>query len=265
MIRLPSALDSRLVVVGRVVCTVVALLLFLSSALHAKELILFAKDNGAPKHFESAEDGPSGYAVEIAVEAIRRAGFTPKPVTRPWKRAQLEAIAGKGLITAFSETPERMQFYLYTEPMFVDRVVLVQHKDRRFEFNRVEDLQDKIIGIARGSNYSGDFSSYRNLLNLEGDDGHRQRLLKLMAGRIDAGIFSGDMYVVHYNARRADLNPDVFVAAEKAITFDPNHIGIPKKLLGFEPEQVKRKLDQTLMEMKVDGTIAQIRSGYLLQ
>lgn len=225
-------------------------------------ITLYAKHNGAPKHFQDENGMARGYAVEIALEALRRAGYSPSAATRPWSRAQIEAMEGKGLITAFSKTSERLKAYLFSEAMYSDRVVLVQRRDRAIAFTQYEDLIPLNIGIARGSTYSGQFSQYESLLTLERDDGHIQRLKKLLAGRIDAAIFPGDQFLVRYNAWQANLDPAVFVVADKAISKDPNYIGIPKTLKGHDPVELKAKLEKAIIDMKEDGSIQSIRLRY---
>lgn len=228
----------------------------------AQNITVFSKDNGAPKHFQSSDGRATGYAVELTAEALRRAGYAPEFKAQPWKRAQINAMSGAGLITGFSRTPEREKTFFFTEPLYLDQVVLVFNKNAPFEFNEPRDLASKKIGIGRGSNYAGEFATYRNLLSLEEDDGHRQRLLKLSSGRLDAAIFPGGIYLVKYNARRVDIDPDIFIASERLIAADPNHIGIPRTLEGIDPAALLEALNTAIAQMKKDGTSDMILQAY---
>ena len=241
---------------------VIFILWFSTSSTYGKELIVFSKANGAPKHFVSKNDAASGYAVEIAKEAIKRAGHTPILKPRPWKRALIESQMGAGLITGFSKTLEREKSYLFTAPLYKDHVILVFNREHVFSFNEMEDLLSKTIGLGRGSNYSGEFSKYRHLLTFEEDDGHIQRLSKLALGRLDAGIFPGNIYTVIYNAKIAGLKPDMFVAAKKVISTDPNYIGIPLALKNIDILKLKESLNLAINQMISDGTVKAILKKY---
>ncbi len=246
----------------------VAVLCLLMCAIHTfvqaegEVLQIFGKENGAPKHFRAGDGRVTGYAMEIAMEAARRAGYRPRPVAYPWKRALQEAQQGKGIITAFSRTPERELDFLFSEPMFTDRVVLVYPAKAPVQFNEYEDLADYRIGIARGSDYAGDFASNRDSLSLFEDDGHQQRLGLVHLGRIDAGIFPGDRYLVRFNALEAGLDPNLFVVAEKAIAYDENHIGVPANLSNAPALEVLQKLNQALSQMQADGWIRALLASY---
>ncbi|GAA5314845.1 MAG: transporter substrate-binding domain-containing protein [Candidatus Pelagadaptatus aseana] len=239
------------------------LLLLTSLGLNAKEVLtVFTADNGAPKHYLDSDGQVKGYAVDIAREAIERVGLTPRLVARPWKRAQQEAMLGKGVITGFSRTPSREAYYLFTEPLFSDRVLLIYNSRNPITFNAYNDLAGLRIGISRGSNYSGEFNQMRPLLIMDEDSSHIQRLRKLLAGRLDGAIFSGDMFTILFNADMAGLNVDNLIPAAKPISIDPNHLGIPNNLRGFDPEHLKRQLDQAIQAMHQDGTIQKFRQHY---
>lgn len=236
---------------------------FCASALEAVTLI--ASESGAPKHYADRQGQPNGYAVEIAEEAIERAGLQVNTITRPWKRAQREAKLGKGIITGFSKTTERQAFYLFSSPIFDDRVILVQKKNKNFPFNALADLKGKKIGIKRGSYYSGDFNRIRSELSLDEDSSNKQRLQKLLGGRLDAAIFSGDIYTIFFHAQaiKADIND--LTISEKPISQEANYLGIPKNLGSHNPEVLKAKLDSAIEAMHADGTIQKIRDRYIAQ
>ena len=229
---------------------------------YAKPLVIYSKVNGAPKQYLNDNQEPTGYAVEIAKEAAIRAGYQPIVKPRPWKRALLESKKGKGLITGFSRTFEREEHYLFTEPMYEDQVILVFKSGNTFKFDSFADLSSKRIGIGRGSNYSGPFSTYRQNLLLEEDDGHVQRLSKLASGRLDAAIFPGNIYTVNYNARSAGFEASDFVKASKVIASDSNHIGIPRSLGSFNVIELERQISSAIKQMKADGTVRQILEKY---
>jgi len=238
-------------------------MLTINGSLFANELKIFAKIEGPPKHYIDTEGMASGYAVEIAVEAVSRAGYHPQVHNLPWNRAQQQAKSGLGVITAFSITEERKKHYLFTDPMYVDRILLWKSKENDFPFKTFDDLVGKTIGIARGSRYSGEFEDYRAKLDLYQDSHHSNRLRMLSVGNIDAAIFSGDQASVRYLANRDRIDFSKFSYSETPIAIDPNHIGIPLTLKGLNPNEILKKLNSAISEMKEDGTIKKIISKYL--
>ena len=243
---------------------VLAILLALvcSATAFAAELTIFAKVAGQPKHYLDENGKPSGYAVEIAVEAVRRAGYDPAVRNVPWSRAVKRAEAGKGLITAFSHTKARGEKFLFTEALFVDRVLLWYLADRPVKFDRYEDLLGKHIGLTRGSRYSGEFDRVRGSLTLYEDSSRVNRLRLLDAARLDAAIFSGDVAGFAYVVNRDGHQMSRFAHAEKPLSIDPNHLGVPRNLAGFSAEQVRENLNEAIRGMKADGTIERILAKY---
>lgn len=237
-------------------------LLLTVSPATADVLDIILRRDGAPKQYLDENGNTMGYAAEIVIRAAEKAGFEPRITHVPWKRAQVLALEGKGILTGFSWTPERAMQYYFTEPLYDDRVLLVQERSNTFEFKDFGDLEGKLIGITRGSTYAGEFSEIRDLLNLQEDPGNPNRLMQLSLGRIDAGIFSGGIFTIAYHARKLGLDPERFVVADKPISIDPNFIGVPKDLLNHDAGRVRDKLNAALLDMKKNGTIEQILDGY---
>ena len=225
-------------------------------------LEIFIRREGAPKQFQNENGATSGYAAEIAIKAIENAGYKPKVTHLPWKRAQLAALEGNGILTGFSKTAERSKHYYFSQPLYEDRVILIQNRSNTFPFEDFNDLVGKNIGINRGSNYSGDFPKFRDLLSLSEDPGNGNRLQMLALGRIDAGIFSGDVYTLRYQAKKLGLDINQFVVSNKPIAIDPNYIGVPKYLHNRNASEVLEKLNKALLEMHELGVIREIRAKY---
>jgi len=234
----------------------------ITTAADADTLSICAKAEGPPKHYVDKAGVPRGYAIDIAAEALRRAGYEPKIENYPWKRAQKRALDGGCVITAFSKTEARLRDYFYTNPMYVDRVLLWQSKNDPFKFDEFADLVGRQIGISRGSQYSGEFEKMRPRLNLHEDTLRSRHLRMLIAGRLDGAIFPGDVAAVRYLAEEQGADMSALVYSETPVSNDPNHIGVPRSLKGFEPPTVVEKLNAALASMNADGTIDRILDRY---
>lgn len=240
------------------------LLVFLPTVSAAADEVLeiFVRREGAPKQFQDEKGATSGYAAEIAIKAIEIAGYKPKVTHLPWKRAQLEALDGRGILTGFSKTAERSKHYYFSRALYEDRVILVQNRSNSFPFDDFNDLVGKNIGINRGSSYSGDFPKFRDLLTLTEDPGNANRLQMLALERIDAGIFSGDIFTIRYQANKLGLDIDQFVISNKPVSIDPNYIGIPKNMPDRNASEVLERLNEAILEMQDRGVIEEIRARY---
>ncbi|MBC3808037.1 transporter substrate-binding domain-containing protein [Undibacterium seohonense] len=110
----------------------------------------------------------------------------------PWNRAVKIASTEGGLIFGLSLTPEREAIFDFSEPALYQYLWLVTPADRQFEFNSIQDLKGKTIGVVRGSKYGGEFDQQRNILFKTDDDidAYGPRLKKLSNRQVDAIIFS---------------------------------------------------------------------------
>ena len=218
-------------------------------------LVIYANSDGAPKHYADQSGSARGYAVDIAKRVVERAGFTPEVRALPWKRAQSEAALGKGIITGFSKTTARERHFWFSGPLYQDRVLLVMTRENAFSFESFGDLHTKKIGIPRGSYYSGPFDQVRDQMILEEDTSHLQRLKRLLAGRIDAAIFSGGVYTIDHTARQLGVDRRDLIISENVISYDPNYLGVPKALQLHDARALDQKLGAVIDTMRAEGSI----------
>jgi polar amino acid transport system substrate-binding protein len=113
----------------------------------------------------------------------------------PWNRAVKLAGNGHALIFGLSLTPEREAIFTFSEPAMYQYLWLVTRADKQFDFNKLEDLRGKTIGVVRGSKYGGEFDAQKgNLFKTDDDiDAYGPRLKKVLGQRIDAMIFSSPL------------------------------------------------------------------------
>lgn len=130
-------------------------------------------------------------AVEIVNALAKETGLSLQIAYYPWRRAQKLAERGDALLWGVARTPEREQQFAFSPPLFSTQVWMVVPAGQTFPYRSVEDLRGKTIGIARGAQYGGDFTSQRGkLFNVEEEANTLPaRLGMLTKGRIDL-IFS---------------------------------------------------------------------------
>ncbi|MDE2428033.1 MAG: transporter substrate-binding domain-containing protein [Burkholderiales bacterium] len=186
----------------------------------------------------------------------------------PWARLLNNAKFGEGLIFGLSKTRERQMVFQYSEAIYANYVWLVTRSDTAFDFNSIEDLQGKSVGVVRGSSYGDAFDRRRNILfHVEEDiSSHASRLKKLLNRRMDVLLF-GDRRT---QAEEVDRYLHQIFAEEfgkDGSNGDAGFVVLPKPLLtdelhfaGVAPQfQVwLSKLDLAIQNGKKNGEIARI-------
>jgi polar amino acid transport system substrate-binding protein len=210
--------------------------LVLTSAVWCTEITVYGGDSSPPKMY--LQDGKSrGFLVDIIQYASQEMpGSELRVELYPWARAYRHATSGAGGIVGLSWTQERSLLFDYSEPVYIDEVVIVVRKDRSFAFKDLPDLQGKRIGIGRGGSYGEAFERAKEsgLFVIDGDNGAADRLNKLVLGRIDCALFNAgkagfeDMLRNH---KDATVLRDTLTVLPVPLRSDPNYLAFPKSML----------------------------------
>jgi|HubBroStandDraft_1064217.scaffolds.fasta_scaffold00354_7 polar amino acid transport system substrate-binding protein len=235
-----------------------SLMALLAGPASGATVTLFGSDDLAPKCWN--ENGkPRGYAIDAAVEALRRAGYEVDVKLEPWIRAVEDAKAGRGFITHFSKTPERALLFDFSRPLVYDRIVVVVRKGHEFPFAAVKDLVGKRVGVLRGVAYGGDWSAAAPGFTLEEDTDAAARIGKLMRGRLDAAVISSGAAGLEIAAERDGFDPAQFSILPVPILDDPNYLALAKSA---DSAAIIARLDVVIAQMQLDGTVDRIMAGY---
>ena len=107
----------------------------------------------------------------------------------PWPRAERYALDGAGLIFGLPKTADRLTTLRYSDAASHRNLWLVTRSDATFNFNKLEDLRGKTLGIVHGYSYGEEFDNARGkrLFRTDEDISSRgTRLTRLMLKRVDA-------------------------------------------------------------------------------
>jgi polar amino acid transport system substrate-binding protein len=186
----------------------------------------------------------------------------------PWRRVLHNAANGEGLIFGIYKTPERAEIYLFSEPVYSDKIWLVYRCEDAFGFNRISDLKGKTIGIVQGSSAGEEFDSQVNVLfkaeyNTSSLAG---RFSKLYQRRMDAFL----LYEPRTNLKQVqrELNQiyaydldeykknkaDVFCIATKPVSVIDAHFAMSPKA----DRAILDKIDKALILGKKNGDLEKI-------
>lgn len=239
--------------------------LLASACAWAADVLIFGSDYSIPKAY--VQNGENkGVLIDILKyvgERLPHHQFTIK--LAPWSRAYKNAVAGAGGIVGISKTAEREVLFDYSEPLYTDTVMIVVLAGKAFDFKTLADLNGKTIGIGRRGSYGDDFDSAHKAgqFRLEEDNGPANRLRKLLAGRMDGGLFNGGVA-----GFRQVLQDDAELYAQRGkfevlpvpLKTDPNYLAFSKEL---HQQDLLNEVNKVLRLGHANGDLARITNQSL--
>ncbi|WP_294768237.1 ABC transporter substrate-binding protein [uncultured Rhodoferax sp.] len=214
---------------------VVLLGLLMGAKAMAADIAVFSGDGSPPKMY--VQEGKNrGILIDILHYAEQQLQEDRlRLALYPWARAYLQASAGDGGIVGLSWTRRRDDLFDYSAPFFFDEVVIVVRRGHEFPFKTLSDLRGKRVGVVRGASYGEAFERAQNtkLFVADADNGARQRLQKLVAGRIDCALFNVGKAGFEETLRiHKEFMPykDALVVLPVPLRSDPNFLAFPKNM-----------------------------------
>jgi len=232
-------------------------ILFFSPAIVPAEKLVISFAAWPP--YTMIKDGQaSGIDVETARELCGRLGIEPKFREFPWKRALKYMKTGKvdALLTP-RRTREREEFIYYpSEPMRIEKAVLLARKGSGIKATGLEELRGKRVGVVRGYAYAPELDSNQEIERIVCNDD--EQLVRILAkGRVPliAGAEEGSM---RYLCKQAGFEIEVVCVLDGI----PTYIGFSKKALGEKTRGLAEKFSKALRQLKEEGFIKKIESRY---
>ncbi|WP_171013960.1 transporter substrate-binding domain-containing protein [Chitinivorax sp. B] len=220
----------------RILCLIITALALQSlSPANAIQVPLLGSDYSIPKvHLQNGK--PSGVLISILQymdTQLVNYEFTYQ--LYPWARAYRSALVGEGGIIALSKTDERLAIFDYSDPIFIDEVIMVVRKTDVFTYRGIADLAGRKVGIGRDGSFGEEYEHAKKAgkLVIEEDNGPVQRLRKLLGGRIDVAFINPGRLAYELTVQS---DPFLYAHQQKmailATPFkhDVNYLGFAKKL-----------------------------------
>ncbi len=213
------------------------------------EIIIGLDDTFAPMGFRDEKGNIIGFDIDLANEIAKRMGV--KAIFKPceWDGIIFDLRSKKiDLIwNGLTITPQREQQIAFSTPYFDDdQIVIVKDS----QIKSFENLKGKNIGVQLGSASYFAFEN-SNLSKITGNinkySTNVEALLDLEAGRTDAVVI--DAVVGKYYVAKKDG----FTILNEVLDKQQMGIGMRKQDL-----TLKNKIDQTLSDMKADGSFNEI-------
>ncbi len=240
------------------------------SALSGNSLIFLGDDDFPPYSYQ--ENGKLvGIDVEIIEEMAKRLNIDITIKLVPWKRLIKMTQSGQcdGSFSLFhTENREKFAFYAFSQPIHVSRFPLFFKKGKKIQFNTIEDLYGKIIGINRGFSISEAFDAAvkqgKIIVNIENEVD--ENIVLTANSSIDG--FTNNYDVTKYkikNIPRLKQYKKVIFHSQKSISDLRNaYIVLSKKTPNIQNKaEMIQGINQTLTEMKNDGFYLKLNKQYL--
>ncbi len=176
----------------------------------------------------------------------------------PWARALNEVRHGNiDVLVATWLTTERTSFLKYSEPYLENSVKFIKRKADGFQYNGLDSLSGKMVGIIRNYGYGDEFLNSKNFKKPEAND-LVTNAKKLLAKRIDLTL--EDEVVAKSTLSGAGMNLTDFAFTDNALSVNPLHITVG--LVNPNHMRYIKAFNEGLAEIKENGTFERILVKY---
>ena len=202
--------------------------------------------------------GDPGISVDIVSAALATQGHQLEMKIMPWSRAMNEVKnANIDLLVATWFTEERATYLHYSDHYAINQVKFITLASDRFEYQGLDSLSGKSVGIARGYGYGDDFSSAANFRRPEAND-LIANLKKLATKRIDMTL--DDEIVARAQMAENGLDASAFRFTRNALS--ENKLFVTSGTANSRGQRLIDAFNKGLAEIKQNGTYDQIMAKY---
>lgn len=203
---------------------------------------------------------PTGIAVDILREILKRKNIKAKHVVIPWKRCLKYIKQQKvDIVPNSSYKKERAKYAFYTNPLYETHLVLYYLKSKFQDapyINTLQDLKKYSVGGVLGFNYK----QYEGIITINTDAKSRVALIKMLkVGRIDFAVLQKEIILARQKNGDIDLS-DLACIPDPERPINISHILTVKNPKG---KKLKSIIDAGIVELTNDGTIKKINAVYL--
>lgn len=139
-----------------------------------------------PPYINQADN--SGIVSKVVKAAFAEEGIDVNIEFAPWAEVEELVDQQNKLSFMWSKTAQRKQKWSYSEPLYVNRQVLVIKKGSGVFWRRLDELRRYKLGVTSHHNYGERFENYRQYLNLTDSVSDYLSIKKLIRNKIDAVI-----------------------------------------------------------------------------
>jgi polar amino acid transport system substrate-binding protein len=177
----------------------------------------------------------------------------------PWARAEKGVKEARyDILPNTWKNEKRLEYLDYSEPYASNEVAFIKRKDDPFEYNGLESLKGKKIGIVRGYGYNTDFLSSSDFHREESNDLFTC-IKKLLKNRIDLSL--EDRIVARVIIAKEDPNALSEIAfTNNVLSSNDLFVTVGKK--NPRHKEIIEAFNKGLAAIKANGTYNSIMKNY---
>jgi ABC-type amino acid transport substrate-binding protein len=240
-------------------------ILAVSLGLHAgatrgETMVVVGGDNFAPTTYLN-HGVPAGTLVDILNRVSKKTGDVYEIRLFPWTRAYELATRGESAILGISITPQRLQTFDFSDPLYYNELQLVVAKGKAFPFTRLQDLKGRSLGGGLGVSYGADVDAAltAGLFTLERDTDASIRLQKVLSGQLDAAIIGHGMpgldSIVKGHPRLRSRQEELAVLP-RPLDRNPLYLATAKSM---QKRELLERFNKALAELQRSGELTPMR------
>ena len=223
-----------------------------------KPVITLGSDSYPPYNYLNEDGVPTGIDVELATEAFGRMGYDVEIVNIDWERKQ-ELVENGDIdcIMGCFSMKGRLDDYKWAGPYMISNQVVAVNKNS--DIYTLSDLEGKTLAVQSTTKPEGIFlqrtdsriPKLGNLISLE----HRELIYTFLGKGYADAVGAHEESVIQY---MKDYDAKFRILDEPLMT-----VGLGVAFAKDDTRGICQKLEQTLADMKEDGTAAKIIGKYL--
>ena len=164
--------------------TLLLFFVFMTKA-QATETVNIVVDN-FPPYVDQHE--PPGVITKLVQQIFADKDIETAVEFKPWSDVEVAVDNDKKLSFMWSRTANRTQKWVYSDPLYTNRQVLIVKKGSGVFWRRLDQLRQYKLGVTSHHNYGDNFEQYRQYLDLTDSASDFLSLKKLVRGQVDAVI-----------------------------------------------------------------------------
>lgn len=220
------------------------------------QTIAVAFDADSPPFAFVNKGKPAGFDVDLITEVAKRAGFKVKSSSLPFDGILPALQAKQALIGAasISITPAREKVVAFSTPYFQTGITLATKPDNT-TVRTIEDLKGRSVAVRTGSSNSlfVEGLPFAKKIEIHRYNNTNDQVQAVLGGIDDAAVNDGvifDYYIATKGKGKLEVRPPL-------LNTDNYGYAVPKN----RPD-LKKAIDDALIEMAADGTYAKIYNEY---
>ena len=205
--------------------------------------------------FVDPESPGQGLSIEIVKAAFAAEGYTLEHRFMPWARAEQEVR--KGQIDILPNTwysKERIHYYKFSKAYAANQIKFIKKKWDPFEYNGIESLTGKSVGVIMGYAYNDEFMNATNFKR-EGVSRFVLNIQKLIRGRIDLTLEDEIVAKSILNKEAPELLEQIEFTQN---VLARNDLYIVCSIENSRCDMIIKAFNKGLEAIKADGTITRI-------